>query len=156
MTIKNSTIYKIFGVAVVVALFAYSIINALLNSSSKPPVATPPPAGQINISTNSGAVPVKDFTKNPAEAVNGNLAVQKTGQFTIDYYPQDQSFVISLSAQPIQKSRDAAEQALLSDLGLDQITACKLKVSLTVPFNVDNNLAGQDYGLSFCPLGKPF
>jgi hypothetical protein len=74
------------------------------------------------------------------------------------YYTQDQGFLIVITNKDIEPARKSAEAAFLKILGLEQEKekACSLKVSLTVPFDVNAQASGTNYGLSFCPNGKPF
>ena len=145
----STKILLIFGV---VLLFVYSIWKAL-SSQPQPPAPSGPTK---TITTPSGSVDVRDFTQNPAQTTSGTTVIKATDQFKLIYFSTDNSFLITLLSQPLQQARDAAEAELLSNLGIDKGQACKLTVTESVPYDVDSQLAGQNYGLSFCPDSKPF
>lgn len=103
-----------------------------------------------------GEVSVKDIYASPVElAGKEDVVVARSDHYEIIYYGKDESFVIAIKNKPVQNARDAAEQALLDALGITPQEACKLSVQLSVLGSVDLELAGQNYGLSFCPDGKP-
>ncbi|MCX6762757.1 MAG: hypothetical protein NT093_03160 [Candidatus Moranbacteria bacterium] len=93
--------------------------------------------------------------KNATTVVSGNADVQKTPNYEIVYLANSKSFVISLSGINLADSRSQAEQAFLDSLGVSKEDACKLTVSLGVAPEANKNAAGKNYGLSFCPNGKP-
>ncbi|MCL5667200.1 MAG: hypothetical protein M1383_05535 [Patescibacteria group bacterium] len=157
MPIKNNKIYKWTGILAIVLLFVFSVIYALKNPSSNTNQQNLN-SGQptMDISTNQGDVEINDVTKNPVFDFNGDMVVKENSNYHILYFSKDQSFLITILAQPVRQSRQQAENAFLTLTGLDAAGACKLKVSLTVPNDVDQNLSGQEWGLSFCPNGKPF
>ena len=51
--------------------------------------------------------------------------------------------------------RPQMEKDFLKTLGISEADACKLKVITNVPYDVNPDTAGIDYGLSFCPTGVP-
>ena len=61
------------------------------------------------------------------------------------------SFFITVNAQPALDTSLKAEQAFLQKLGITQEYACALPVVIKIPFAVDQNLAGFEFGPSFCP-----
>lgn len=152
---KNTTIYKIVGTLIVIVLFLYGLFQVLKNPGSKPNNADQNPAG-IPISTPAGEVKVKDFTKTAVESTKDSMLAEKNQGFNIVYFKQDQAFAITLLTEPLAQNRDLAEQAFIKMLNISETDACRLKVSLSIPYDVSAQLSGTDYGLSFCPTGKPF
>lgn len=84
-----------------------------------------------------------------------DVLLSDTEEHHMLYYTGDQSFHIVLLNSPLQPARETAEKIFLENLKIDEATACKLKVSLRVPYSVNEEASGEDYGLSFCPNGKP-
>lgn len=141
---------------IVIALFAYSLIVAL-SSKKQVSVNSQPSGPTLNVPIQSGGtIPVSDFTKNPQQVLPDTTVIQQDNNFSIVYFTKDQAFLITILSEPAQASRILAEQEFLDKLGISQIDACKLTVSLTVPAWVNANLASQDWGLSFCPNGQAF
>ena len=113
-------------------------------------------------SRNGGSVSVYNFYDDPGTSDIGddNYVLYNTNDdslslgYQIVYFSMDQSFVISLTESPWRDLRPQAEQAFLRALNISQSDACNLKVSVTIPYNVDPEYAGEDLGLSFCPNAK--
>ena len=147
--------YKILLIVAVAAIFLYCVFLAV--SSRKQVVPSSQSNNTLSIpAQGGGTLKVQDVTKNPAQVLGDTDVVEQNSNYTINYFTKDQSFLITILAQPIQANRDAAEQELLNELGISAADACKITVVLTVPAFVDETHAGQDYGLSFCPNGKAF
>jgi hypothetical protein len=72
------------------------------------------------------------------------------------YYPKQQGFIIAIINSDLDKSRKFAEEDFLSILNITKDQACKLNVSMTVLSDISSLAGGGNYGLSFCPDGKPF
>lgn len=114
----------------------------------------------LHTSTNED-VPMKDFYKAPDTRLldqKGDAVLKEDRNYSIDYIAADQSFGISLTGESLQTSRNGAEQELLNILGITKDQSCKLNVSVTVPGNINESNhteAWDEYGLSFCPNGKP-
>lgn len=110
----------------------------------------------------SAEVPVDDPLRDidptalgtPLDAA-GTTEIVQDERFVITYYGSDSSIFITLYEKPLQRSRMQAEQELLRRFGLTKEQACRLKVVLNTMSSVDVRAAGVDYGLSFCPNGKP-
>ena len=83
-----------------------------------------------------------------------DVTLREEKTYTILFYAKDQSFFIGLKDKDLVTARKEGEAALLDTLDISKEDACKLRVSLTVPFSVSENAAGVDYGLSFCPNGR--
>ncbi|MDR3642100.1 MAG: hypothetical protein P4L74_00540 [Candidatus Doudnabacteria bacterium] len=150
-------IYKILIGVIVGGIFLFSIYLAVTSQKQVASPATVPITGPtLTVPAKGGSLPVSDFTKHPQEVLGATTVIKQNDNYSIVYFPVDQSFLITILAQPVQQNRDAAEQLLLSQLQVSEADACKLAVSLTVPAGVSEQLAGVDYGLSFCPNGKAF
>ena len=117
----------------------------------------PTSSGTFLVPSNSGKqIQVNDFTKNLQAKTEASDVIAETNQYTISYFTADKSFLITLESQPLKDSRAAAEQALLSKLGITQAQACQLKTSVKTTFDVDQVWAGNELGLSFCPNSIQF
>lgn len=152
---KRTTSYKILGVTVVIILFLYSLSQVFKSPQKTQNNNNQNPAG-LSIHTNSGEIKVKDFTIQPKDETKDSITAEKNAGFNIAYFKNDQSFLITLEAEPLKQNRQLAEQELLKMLQIDEQSACRLKVSLVVPYEISPDLSGKDYGLSFCPNGVSF
>lgn len=151
------TKYKILIFIAIVLLFLFSLFIAL---GSKKQESTEPgqtTSQSLSVPTNGGgSIIVNDITKSSQAILGDTDVIEQNENFSIVYFTKDQSFLITILGSPAQQYRNAAEQELLNKLQIQETDACKLNVSLTVPASVNQSLAGQDYGLSFCPAGKAF
>ena len=85
----------------------------------------------------------------------GSTSIAQEDDYHIVYYDMDSSVFITLGSKPLAKARKLAEQAFLQKFGLKKAEACRVTVVLNTTKYVDPIAAGRDYGLSFCPGGKP-
>lgn len=113
-------------------------------------------SNKITINTGKEKIEVNNVYKNPVEIFKSGVEFKKNSDYLIDYYSPDQLFVIVITNLNIGEARKRAEKDFLDTLGINQEQACKLNVQLGVPFNVNENAAGINYGLSFCPNGIAF
>lgn len=112
---------------------------------------------KMTITTPQGTLELNNVYKNPLENLsNGGVSFKDNSDYYMAYYPQDQGFLVVIQNPDIKTARDKAEADLLETLGIDKSAACKLKVSITVPYDVNASASGQEYGLSFCPNAKQF
>lgn len=112
---------------------------------------------KMKINTKKGLVIINNVYKNTVEHLSNNgVAFADNDDYYMAYYPADQGFLIVIQNKDIQSARQKAEADFLSILGIFRDDACKLKVSLAVPFYVNEFAAGGNYHLSFCSDGKPF
>ncbi len=113
-----------------------------------------------------GTVSVQDFKATPQVATTpdipgmyilaGGTDPTKTGApYSIFYLESDQSFTISLFAEPIGEVRKQAEQDLLKQLGIPQNTACGLRYQVLVPYRINSFYSGKNLGFSFCSGATP-
>lgn len=76
--------------------------------------------------------------------------------YSIVYFEDKTTFVVTIYKRPLSDTRLLAEQDLLKKLGLSEKEACNLNVNLGTIASVDENLSGKNFGLSFCPNGISF
>ena len=76
--------------------------------------------------------------------------------YSIVFFEDKTTFVITIYKRPLSDTRLVAEQDLLKKIGLSEEEACHLNVNLGTIASVDENLSGKNFGLSFCPNGTPF
>lgn len=112
----------------------------------------------MTLSTVDGKnVVANNVYKNPIESLSNNaVAFVENEESHISFYPKNQGFLITIIDSNIEKARQKAESDFLSSLGITKEDACKLNVDLGMPAWVNDKAAGRNYGLSFCPNGKPF
>lgn len=102
-------------------------------------------------------IKVYNIYKKPLETYsNSDVEFKKTPDYTFDFYAKGPTFIITILNKNINAARETAEKDFLNTMQINKEQACKINVQLSVPFNVDENVAGPDYGLSFCPDGKKF
>ncbi len=112
------------------------------------------PTGMFfGIGTPKGVVEVKNFY-NPSSTVgeDGTIIIKQTPDYWFAYNPQDSSFWVAVSGTPFAVVRQAAEADFIVTLGVSQADACKLNVSVGVPYSAGNPLNGQSFPLGFCGL----
>lgn len=112
-----------------------------------------PIQNKIYIKTKSGKLEVNNFLKKATDVGEGSYALAMTDDYHIVYYEPDHGFLIAINSRPAQLARLKAEAALLEILGIKKEDACTLLISLGVPYDVDPNMSGKEFGLSFCPDG---
>jgi hypothetical protein len=119
-----------------------------------PPVAAPT-GTTFDIGTSGGTVSVNNFYKTTPYITQDRLTVvvETTAQYEIIYYTGDSSFIITILSVPFDASRQAAEAAFLSSLGISKQDACKLSVYEGVPADVSDQYVGKQFPLSFCQNG---
>jgi hypothetical protein len=113
---------------------------------------------KLIIHTKSGDVPVTNFYQNPQIEIfdkDKDAIIKNDPNYQIMYYGKYQSFFISLLGGNLHAARKISEREFLKILNITKNQACKLPVSVSVPHFVNHNASGTDYGLSFCPDGKP-
>lgn len=80
----------------------------------------------------------------------GDIMIKDTIKYQIMYHAQDESFVVTIVSNPINKNQEEAEFELLKALNIDEATACKLNTIVRIAKFVNEEKSGQDYLLSFC------
>ena len=99
-----------------------------------------------------GVVQVNNFYTASATAMgdDGILVIKQASNYWFTYDPSDSTFWIAISGTPFGAVRATAEQDFLETLGVSQAGACKLAVSVGVPYSAGNPMDGQSLPLSFC------
>ena len=127
-------------------------VPPIQTASSTPPLASST-GSTITIGTPNGSVTVKNFYASSTTIYpEGDQQVRKTPLYEIVYNKADSSFSIGILQSPVAPAIAAAENDLLQTLGISQQQACQLKVTVGIPWWVDEANAG-GRGLSFC-VGK--
>lgn len=158
--LKNmSKIYKIILFSFIV--FSLGIVGYYFFAISKNEgdnFSVPSPTDPyIELKTKKGKVKINNIYTNPLENLSqSGITFLENDNYSADFYPQDQGFLLVIKDSDVQSARDMLEKDFLETLGISEEDACKLKVSLSVPYSVNKELAGGEYGLSFCPNGKKF
>jgi hypothetical protein len=114
-----------------------------------------PTGDTITIGTPRGSVQVKNFYKDIEDTEEGLVILRDSDEYEVVYNPAASEFSIYIKQPPLETERAKAEADLLNLLGLnaDKIKACYLKVSLYISPLINENLSGNDLGLSFCKSG---
>ncbi len=121
----------------------------------------PKEGATISVQTTQGSLPINNIKTTPeAKKLSPqDTLAQSTSDYDIVYFDfgtKDRSFLIDIKGADITSARIKAEAAFLQLLNITQNQACSLNVSLRVSSFANDNLAGQEFGLSFCPNGKAF
>lgn len=116
-----------------------------------------PTGPTITLGTSEGNVTVDNFYQTAATTTpdGQTVVLQDQPDYMIVYNTDDSSFIISVLAAPLEQSREAAEAALLAQLGISKTDACKLKVSEGVPIYASDEYPGVNFPLSFCGTSTP-
>jgi hypothetical protein len=166
---KSAKIYAAAGIIIILIIFLLFILIRNSNSPAAPQSTGPAaPAPSFPIPSPSdkkmpvkikdgSTVNVSNIYSNPVEKLSQNgVAFRENADYSMAFYPNDQSFIVTILNPDIQTARDKAESDILQALGVDKNTACQLNISLSVPYDVNATASGQEYAPSFCPNGKPF
>ena len=160
-------LFIIIGILIVIGItfLLYSLYKKpiTVNSPSTEQPSTDMPSiedmkkdGEIELPTSEGSVSINNPYAEASTVVAGNAAVKETSEYAIVYLGDLKSFVITIYGKQMNGARRQAEQAFLDSLGVSKDDACKLDVSLSIDKEADEDAAGQEFGLSFCPNGKAF
>lgn len=71
-------------------------------------------------------------------------------EFTLTYFADTQSFVLTLEKEPLGAARAAGEAFLLQLLGIPEERACFVRHAVLVPGSVSEFYGGRNLGFSFC------
>lgn len=169
---KPRAILIIIGVLIVIGILLYFIFfwgsaNNGNGSGSASTNAAPvtsvtqaypnAPTGQyLSIGTSGGTVQVNNFYGASGTQIgdDGVLVIKQTPDYWFTYDPSDSSFWIAVSSTPFAAIRQIAEQDFLMTLGVSETDACKLDVSVGVPYSPGNPMDGQSIPLSFCQTSQ--
>jgi hypothetical protein len=130
------------------------------STGNLPPVATTtlsehPTGPTFQMGTSAGSVTVNNFYNDPTQVSQDrtSILIAQSSTYNITYYAPDSSFNIGILKGPVPEARTAAEAAFLTALGISKADACKLNVTIGVPYDVDPSYADRNLGLSFCSGG---
>ncbi|MGH7960225.1 MAG: hypothetical protein ACRERD_00170 [Candidatus Binatia bacterium] len=103
-----------------------------------------------------GSVEIRDFYPSAERIDKDYVVIKSSPKYDLIYYLIDRTFLITLSDSNVRLARAKAESDFPEILDISTQEACNLRVSLTVPSDINEQYSGKDYGLSFCPWGIPF
>jgi hypothetical protein len=72
------------------------------------------------------------------------------GEYTLTYFADTQSFVLSLEKEPLAAARKAGELQLLKILGIPEERACFVRHAVLVRGEISEFYGGRNLGFSFC------
>lgn len=165
LSMKDKQIYILFIIGIILTIIVFAWLLFLSFSLSTPeaqPTATPvvkatptpiviPFTRPSTPTLTVNGVSVQNFYQQGTIIdSNGDVSIQKTGLYDIVYLAPFQEFIIEVLAKPFESTRQQAEQEFLQQLGITQEAACRLKVSIGTPLDVNPTEAGTKFGLSFC------
>lgn len=132
------------------------------NGTNNPPATSTlstPQGSTFVIQTKNGGVEVRNFYLDGPEIEGSNVILRDNPEYHIEYVRTNSQFLVALLSYTLEQARIArtkAENDLVGLLGITKAKACDLDVTLTIPASYNENLAGKNYGLSFCPSGIRF
>lgn len=149
----NKKLYVWLVGVLALGLLFYSLFLAWQESQKQPAK----PTDKITLPTTKGLpIEVNNFLAKPKEKFTYGSVLAETSQYKIIYFSEDEGVLIILKQAPLAQAQAEAENELLKQLGVPQQQACQLKIYVSVPMDVNEALAGQNYQMSFCPGGKHF
>jgi hypothetical protein len=125
------------------------------SSLSQLPIEELSKKDNLTFQTQKGDVLTKNIYKNPVSMLSEKgVEFKNNSDYSIDFYPQDEGFLIIITNPDVKSALEKAGKDFVETLGISQADACKLKVTVTVPFSVSAQYGGGTYGLNFCPESK--
>jgi hypothetical protein len=151
----NYKYYIIAGVGIVILIALIVLLVLNINKQDQPAGGNQNNSNQISIvkDVSGQPVPTKDFLADKPR-YGSIVPIYSYPGYAIQYDDGTKSFLISFQVSNTEEFagvRREAEQRLLSELGIDEAAACKLKVLENVQDNnsdVDDSVTTY---LSFCP-----
>lgn len=165
LIMKDKYIYILLciGIVLTIVVFGWLLLLSFSGTTSDAPSQSTPiiqstptpiviPFTKPSVSTLTvNGISVQNFYKQGTIIdTNGDVSIRKTKLYDIVYLAPFQEFIIEVLAKPFQATRLQAERAFLQQLAITQEEACKLRVSLGTPYDVNPVEAGTKFGLSFC------
>lgn len=162
----------IFVALVLAGLFFFRTSNETPAPTSSTNNTAPTPSGSNTVTTGvpqqpSQKVLVPGTDGNPVEVISflpstinlsnaGDvyLAGEEVGEedlYRVSFYVPRQSFSIILLQEPLQETRQQAEQFLMQKLGITQVDMCRLYYFVSTPSSINPVYGGITLGFSFCP-----
>lgn len=143
-------------VSIAIAIPSLLFLFLFLKNRNNVPVEK----GKIIVPVGNKQLPIADYSQNAKKIIDDkNIVIDETEEYDIlgFSYNNQRGFLISIkSSDNLEVTRKKAESELLSKLEISKEDICLLDVSVNVSKDIDENLAGRNFGLSFCPNGKPF
>ena len=99
--------------------------------------------------TASGKI-MDNFFKKSIVNKRGDALITNTKDYQITYFSKEDQFLISILSSPFETNRKQAERQFLTDLNIDEKSACNINVIINTPNYANPNEAGTNYTLSFC------
>ncbi len=100
---------------------------------------------------------INNVRKEAVRRIGNDFIIKNERDYQLLYFSKEEAFsIIVTGMEDLRVARQNAEEEFLVRTGLSREEACKLNVDLRVPADVNFQLAGKNYGLSFCPNGIPF
>jgi hypothetical protein len=151
---------------------SFPVTDSQTTNQNKPPATSVPTStGVGSIATASGTVVTRDFLHNgttvqdphnPGQYILAGTTGSCLGSgvcpsgapasdYTVVYFSEDKSLIVTLTTEPIGQARHDAEQFLLSTLGVSQDTLCSSIYQVLTPESVNTTFSGTNLGFSFCP-----
>lgn len=111
-----------------------------------------PTGTMLAIGTPKGTVSVNNFYRSDPFTTDGGETVilASTTDYVVTYDTLDSSFWVGIDPDRLDAVRPAAQDALLSLLGVSSTDACKLNVSVGSFYRASSSLNGRSLPLSFC------
>lgn len=135
---KKRIAILIITLPIIIFLIWYGIQDQL-------PASTNSPTPTITATTSKTPIPTMPNFEKIVEPTSTNNTYQ------IDYYAPDESYFISILATPYEKYRLEAEQALVKKYNLTQSQACSIRITISMPYFVQNEVQPTYSTFSFCP-----
>lgn len=101
--------------------------------------------GSVMLETSLG-----DISVNAAYQFENDTVVRENSDYRITYFSETQEFLITFQSVPVEVARKKAEKGFLETLRVSKKEACKLSVKMVITYDIDPDLAGQEFPLSFC------
>lgn len=138
----------------VIGIFVLILIATGAYVASRPQQINPgqgfvkPESATISVNNKS----VNNFYKDEVFTYpDGNVVIEETDDFQIAFNANEELFIITIfSSLKNENALPLAESALLQKLGVDQTTACTLKVDVQTYDNLNLDGQPQVSKLSFC------
>ncbi len=159
---------SLFKILIIIAICFLLIFIVLIfvrkNSGETPKEVTPIPSPTISFPTpfptpsfpqtpeiTISGVEVKNFYQNAEEySKQGDVQFSSIPQYNLVYLSKFNEFLVSILSSPFEDTRVIAEKDFIEKLGITELEACKLTVTVTTPKSVNPEFAGKKYRLSFC------
>lgn len=156
----------VFGTLIILFIL-YLVLSSIKKVSvNEPPGETPtstPTGAPINFPLPSGVksrpngkilinnIELKDFFATSKKMnENGDVLISQRENYSIEYFPKFNSFLIAVKASPFEENRKLAELELVGTLGISKNDACRLSVNITTTQTANPEFSGRNYPLSFC------